>query len=411
MINSDLHKAKILLIIPYGGVGGIERLALHFYNYYKSRAALVKTVKIIKLKSDIINFADDELFLENRDLMAMSSFDRMLFYLNAPVKLNRIINSNEITHSIALGDMANLFSSLTFTSEFKVASIHALKSVELSSKTYLNKIFRLAYKSSYIKFDKIVCISKAIKQDLITNCGFRFVNNMEVIYNPHDIERIRELAEEDISDPTENEIFKSDVILFLGRLSVQKSPWHLIKAFSRVVLVNKNVKLVFIGDGSFEVTRFLEKLIKLLNLQERVIFLGRKTNPYKYLSRSKVLALSSHYEGTPNVIVESIAVGTPIVTSFCTKGISELMTVDDKGIKTKTLNKVESGIISPNFYTGSLGIPNSGNSEISQNENLMADALIEIINNLEYKKNLLNNQNTLLAKFDLGNIAKSYLKQ
>jgi len=56
---------RILLIIPYGSVGGMERLAFSFYNFYKSLGYYSKAVKFIQLDSDIIHFGEDELFLSD----------------------------------------------------------------------------------------------------------------------------------------------------------------------------------------------------------------------------------------------------------------------------------------------------------------------------------------------------------
>ena len=106
---------SILLIMPYGSVGGMERLAINFYNYYKNNGYTVKAIKIIKLESDIINFGDDELFLSNIDFFEMSFAKRFLFYLKIPFMIRKIIKQNKTSHSIAFGDMANIFSSLTFS--------------------------------------------------------------------------------------------------------------------------------------------------------------------------------------------------------------------------------------------------------------------------------------------------------
>ena len=81
---------RILLIIPYGGVGGIERLALNFYNFYKSKGYDVKVLKIIKLPTDIVNFGEDEWSLSNIDFSGMGRLERLFFYVKAPWKLRQI---------------------------------------------------------------------------------------------------------------------------------------------------------------------------------------------------------------------------------------------------------------------------------------------------------------------------------
>lgn len=396
----------ILLIIPYGSVGGIERLALSFYNHYVKKGYNVKALKIIKLNSDIINFGKNELFLKEVDFYQMPKWERLLFYITAPYFIRKIILKEKVTHSIAFGDMSNVFSSLTFTNEFKVASIHSLKSVELSSKSFLNYVFKICYKSTYRYFDKVVCISRAIKQDLVENCGFKFKNKLKVIYNPHDLNEVIRLSKLPIENKIESDLFTKNCILFLGRLSIQKSPWHLVKAFSLVLKTLPNVNLIFIGDGDSKVENYLKTLIFDLDISNRVFFLGRKSNPYNYLAKADVLVLSSHYEGTPNVIVESICVGTPVVSSFCTKGITELMgLVDYQEILDNT--EIEAGIVTPNLFKGKLGIPSSDNFLVEEEK--LAQALQSVLSSNKYKESLNVKRDELLSKFEIEKVTKQYL--
>lgn len=398
---------SILLIMPYGSVGGMERLAINFYNYYKNNGYTVKAIKIIKLESDIINFGEDEIFLSNIDFCEMSFSKRFLFYLKIPFMIRKIIKQNKTSHSIAFGDMANIFSSLTFTKEYKIASIHALKSVEFVNKSFLNTIFKLGFKTSYINFDKVVCISTAIKVDLIKNCGFRFKEKLKVIYNPHDIETITNLSKIAIESKEENGVFDKKTVLFLGRLCTQKAPWHLIKAFSLLVKKSNSYNLVLIGDGDVNVLNYINKLIEELQIKENVFLLGRKSNPYQYLSNASVLALSSYYEGTPNVIVEAITCEIPIVSSNCTDGIIELMS-NKKLHKNGDLLITESGIITPNFFKDNLSIPE--NNEFIEEEIQFSNALEMILSDDNYKTQLILNKKTLLEKFEMKKIAEEYLQ-
>ena len=398
---------RILLIMPYGSVGGMERLALSFYNHYKALGYQVKGLKFIKLDNDIINFGDDELFFKPYDFHAMSRMERFMFYIKAPFLIYKIVKKHNITHSITFGDMANLFSSLSFSKEYKIGSIHALKSVEFANKSFLNTIFKLSYKTTYANLNKVVCISKDIKADLIYGCGFKFVKKLEIIYNPHDLRLIEEKSLEPIETEEELELLNKKSILFVGRLSIQKAPWHLINAFYLLQQQQNNVNLVFIGDGDSTVINYITAQIKKLGLKERVFFLGRKSNPYKYIKAANVLALSSHYEGTPNVIVEAMAVGTPIVSSYCTKGVVELMGLEDHD-EADTNIVLESGIVTPNLFKGVLGIPQ--NDDFIKEEHHLADALWQVLKNDDFKESLKTVQAQLLAKFDMGTIAKKYLE-
>lgn len=399
---------NILLILPYGGIGGMERLALNFYNFYKSKGYNVKALKFFGLDTDIINFNEDELVLSENDLFEFSTLERIKFYTLAPFKIRKIIKKHNITHSISFGDLTNVFSALSFTNEKKIGSIHALKSVELSGNSMFSKITKLSYKITYKNFDKMVCISHAIKKDIIENCGYKMKNNLKVIYNPHNVEHIIQLSKDPIQDEKEKQIFEKDVILFLGRMSIQKSPWHLINAFE--LLKQKSDKnLVFIGDGDEEVTNYIKILIDKYQIESQVFFLGRKSNPYKYLANAKVLALSSHYEGTPNVIVEAIALNIPVVSSNCTNGIAELMSLNPNIKKSHNNIMVEGGIITPNLYKKNMGVPNAI-VPISDEEVKFSEALFEVLKNTDWQKILAKNSNMLTEKFNVTYVCNSYLE-
>lgn len=395
---------SILLFMPYGSVGGMERLAYTFYKKYKELGYKVYGVKIIGLNSDIINFGEDEIALSLKDFVEYSKIDRIKFYLSIPFKLRQIIIDKKIDYTISFGDMANCFSALTKTKENKIASIHSLKSVEITQLTLMNKLFIKSYKTIYKRFNKVVCISKGIKQDLINNFSYAF-DNLKVIYNPHDVQYIVNKSKEEIGDIAESKIFNKETIIFLGRFSIQKSPWHLINAFYKSK--NENRNLVFIGDGNEEVFDFLKKQVKDLKLENQVFFLGRKSNPYKYLKRAKILALSSLYEGTPNVIAEAIALGIPIISSNCTEGIVEMMSYKKKILKEEIIF-TESGLITPNLFKKKLEIPRESN--FIEEELVFSKAIDLVFDSYSsYRIDIEKHKGHLMSKFELEKVCYDYL--
>lgn len=400
--------------MPYGGVGGMERVAFSFYNYYKSQGHVVYGLKFISKCDDIISFSDDELFLSSIDLDGMHVFKRLIFYLTTPLKLRKIINEKNITHSITFGDVANLFSSLTFTKEYKIGSIHALKSIELKNPSILNKAVLLAYRTSFSKFDKVVSISHDIRNDLINHCGYGFSESLKVIYNPHDLKRIIKMSEEDILNDSEKILFNKPVLLFLGRLSFQKAPWHLIRIFKEINKTLPEVQLAIIGDGSAEITELIQDMIYSFGLEKSIHFLGRKNNPFPYLKKAHALALTSYYEGTPNVIVESIALETTVITTLCTKGVLEIM--DDNYTPGQSYN-FENTIITPaGFVTPKIQEVSILNSEelvrkpLTREEMLFKKAINTVFISKEYSKLNNDSKNKLLKKFDLKKVSQLYLK-
>lgn len=393
--------------MPYGSVGGMERLAFTFYQFYKNQGHVVKAVKIIGLENDIISFGEDEYVLSKKDLWEIPSGKRLLFYAKGPGLLRKIIKKEKITHSIAFGDMANMYSSLTRTNEFKIASIHSLKSMELFHPTGMNKLFRLGYRTTYKAFGKVVCISEEIRKDLVENCGFRFPEKLQVLYNPHDITGVRKMAGVALDDTSEEALFTKNTIVFLGRLSVEKALWHMVNAFRILSDRHPEANLVFIGDGDAQVMTYLEKQISGHGLSDKITFLGRKSNPYRYISRAKLLAMTSYFEGVPNVIIEAMALGIPTVTSLSTKGLFEIMSLQ-KPVEKDQMVFTEAGIITPSFFKGQMAIPEE--SPLIAEEKIYASALEQVLESEHFSRSIKENEVALLKKFDIQPVAEGYLQ-
>jgi glycosyltransferase involved in cell wall biosynthesis len=399
----------ILLFMPYGSVGGMERLASYQYTAYKAMGYRVKVVKIIGLPDDVVYFGEDEIVLSTRDFYAYGTIARFWFYIRIPFMMRRLIQKYSVDFTLSYGDMANVFSAVTLTNEYKIAGIHALKSVEFKMSSFLNNIFRKSFQTIYCRFQKVVCISEAIKKDLLENCDYRFPGNLQVIYNPHDIASLQKQMLLPFNDAAEDALFYNPTIVFLGRMSVQKAPWHLIQAFALLKKESRfsSVKLLMIGDGSVSVEAKCKSLIAQHQLESSVVFLGRRSNPYSYIYRATVLALTSYYEGTPNVIVEAMATGTPIVSSNCTRGIEELMALTPSE-RCEPWITTPAGLITPNFFKGVLDIPDT--TSFVEEECQFAAALAEVIDHSEkYRSRLKKHQSELLSKFDLNEVALAYL--
>ena len=125
----------------------------------------------------------------------------------------------------------------------------------------------------------------------------------------------------------ENNYFSNNFnIINIGRLTKQKDHITLLKAM-KLVLKKIQCNLLIIGDGSER--KNIYKFIKDNDLENNVNLLGYKSNPWKYLSRSDLFVLSSIWEGFGNVIVESMILGVPVISSDCNSGPSEIL-VDGK---------------------------------------------------------------------------------
>ncbi len=189
-------------------------------------------------------------------------------------------------------------------------------------KTKAGKAFLLssATKVLYPKADKIIANSKGMVRDLTENFSIP-ENKIVQIYLPLNIKKIREKAEEALDHPwmanPENR-----VVLSVGSLTEQKDYTALLKAFSKID--NKyNLKLIILGEGPERDK--LERLSRKLGIEERVSMPGFASNPYSYMKHADAFVLTSKWEGIPNVLIEAIAVGTPVISTDCKWGPAEIL--------------------------------------------------------------------------------------
>jgi glycosyltransferase involved in cell wall biosynthesis len=112
------------------------------------------------------------------------------------------------------------------------------------------------------------------------------------------------------------------LIMAAGRLAPQKDHATLIRAFARLQVMVRS-RLVILGEGPER--RSLETLARNLGIGDRVVFPGYRENPYPLFARADLFVLSSRYEGMPNVLLEALACGLPIVSTDCPHGPVEIL--------------------------------------------------------------------------------------
>jgi glycosyltransferase involved in cell wall biosynthesis len=172
----------------------------------------------------------------------------------------------------------------------------------------------------YPKADAIVASSHGMQHDLIAN--FRIPpHKISHIPNPLPLEQIRQQARAPVPHPWFS-TGQPPVILGVGRLERAKDFATLIRAFAKV-RAEQEARLMILGEGSMRLQ--LEMLVRQLGLSECVALPGFDPNPFRYMARAKVFAMSSIYEGFPNVLVQALACGCPVVSTDCPSGPSEIL--------------------------------------------------------------------------------------
>lgn len=168
--------------------------------------------------------------------------------------------------------------------------------------------------------DVVVANSYGGKQDLVRNTGLP-LTKVKVIYNPVISSDLFGKSLETLEHPW----FRSGappVVLGVGRLSKEKGFEVLIRAFA-IVSKERKARLVILGEGEERLK--LESLAHRLGLQGDVALPGFVDNPYPYMKRAAVFVLSSRWEGLPNVLIEALALGTPVVATDCPNGPREIL--------------------------------------------------------------------------------------
>jgi glycosyltransferase involved in cell wall biosynthesis len=172
---------------------------------------------------------------------------------------------------------------------------------------------------------KLVCVSKAIEHEIATRYG---LHNAATVYNPVP----------DITLPTDDSTnIHGDFILFFGRLDDKvKNFGLLLEAFAHSKIGEKGIRLVIMGDGPDK--DFIRHATDEYHLGESVILLPFEKNPYAIVKQAKFTVLTSRYEGFPMSIIESLALGIPVVSVDCESGPAEIIQNEYNGLLVPNYN-------------------------------------------------------------------------
>jgi len=312
------RKPKIFFVIPTLRAGGAEKVLVNLLKYL----AFKKVEFCIFL---IVFNLRDQVYLDlipsdiNVINLKSSSFLKNILSM---FKLIKDYKPDVIFSWLEASNLPILIANSFAREKNKIIiSVHGILSNALK---FQSKVVAFAkkilIKHLYKKADKIIAVSEYIKYDL-ENYFYIDGNKIEIVYNPVVSDELYEKAKQ---SPKHIwlEQKKAPVLLSVGRLAYPKDYATLIKAFA-IVRKKMKVKLIIIGDGPLK--SFLKKLILETGLSNDVDVLGYKSNPYSYMARADLLILSSISEGLPTVLIEALSLGTPVISTDCGSGPSEII--------------------------------------------------------------------------------------
>lgn len=187
----------------------------------------------------------------------------------------------------------------------------------------LGKLWVWAYRRFYGAFDRIICQSQAMRDDLV----LLFLvpsNKTTVIHNPIDIAKVRQAAANGVVawHPRNYGATGARInLVAAGRLSHEKGFDILIDALA--LTSNQDICVTLLGDGPL--TTELLALACKNKVQRRICFVGYQSNPYPYIAQADAFVLSSRHEGFPNVALEALALQTPIIALPSPGGVREMI--------------------------------------------------------------------------------------
>lgn len=203
-----------------------------------------------------------------------------------------------------------------------VVATHAVLSRSLESKSWLNRtLFRNLLHRTYRHADAVVAVSEQAADDLAVLSRLPRAD-IQVIANPVVTDTLEQAAERPVDHPWFEKTRDLPVILSVGRLNKEKNYEGLLRAFA-ALRRQRPARLVILGDGSEKAA--LTSLAAELGVADDVDLHGFVDNPFAYMARADLLALSSHYEALPTVLIEAMACGCPVVAVDCPGGVREIL--------------------------------------------------------------------------------------
>ena len=221
---------------------------------------------------------------------------------------------------------ASIMAAILFKNKIIISHIHANHENmrRFNLKTFLYNLFSG-------RFQKIIWVSQSAYDNYIYNENIKLKSI--VLYNVIDSNEIENKIKADKNK------YKNYDIIYLGRLTYQKNPMRFINLINKLKKQKQDIRVAIVGSGELEHEVKREILIK--KLSDSIDCFGFVSNPYKILASSKIIVLTSRYEGTPMVALEAIALGKPIVATP-TDGLKNIV----KNNKTGNLSDKDSKLVS-----------------------------------------------------------------
>lgn len=276
-------------------------------------------------------------------------------------KLRQLKKKHDIDVCISFSEQANIINLLTKRNK-TIISVRTTLSEEIKSMPRMKVLYTFV-RFLYNRADRMVVPSRAVLHDLMGHFSVQD-KNATVIYNYTDIQKVRLLAEEPVTDQWLQSLFKKKILLNVGRIAPQKGFWLLLHIMKALKEKYPDIKLVSIGEGESmpefkaALIQYGQKLgLKIFDhsmgkpgseLTDDVYFLGFQANPFRVMHNSHLFLFPSLFEGFPNALLEAMETGLPVISADCSSGPREILAPDTNLLaKARHTEQASYGIVAP----------------------------------------------------------------
>jgi glycosyltransferase involved in cell wall biosynthesis len=305
-------RTRVMFVIPSLGPGGAERVLVTLLNHL-DRGRIDPT--LVVLRDDALNLAP-ELPADLRVIVCGTR--RVSRSLATVVRLAWRIRPHVVFSTLSHLNLGLAMVRWAFPPGVRtVGRETSIVSSTLEGYRHV-RAWRLAYRAFYRRLDSVICQSRPMLDDLVDSFGVPRQRLVQ-IGNPIDLQRVRRLAEagralELFGAPGPN-------LVCCGRLSPEKGVDLVLDAFATVAC--PSATLTIVGGGPDEAA--LRERAARLGIADRVRWLGVRPDPIAYLAQADALVMGSRFDGFPNVALEAIACGTPVIATPATGGLAEIV--------------------------------------------------------------------------------------
>jgi glycosyltransferase involved in cell wall biosynthesis len=305
----------VVLYIPDFSIGGAERVAINLAQALPSaeiRVTLLVNRRQGKLAGTIPTGVRVVSLEARRTILALPALIRFL----------RRERPDVLIASLAFNNLIAIWANrLAGRPTRLIASLHNTLSRERTRPEIQFRLLPLLYRLTLPLADGILTVSSGVADDL--RLSIARLPAITTIHNPIVPTGLDALVADAPDHPWFQQAEGSPpVVIAVGRFVPQKNFALLLDAFA-ILSQTRMVRLAILGDGPLKPE--LVAQIDRLGLGDRVALLGTDANPWRYMARASVLALTSHFEGFGNVLVEAMAVGCPVVSTDCPHGPAEIL--------------------------------------------------------------------------------------